>query len=350
MKNIVIVAPILSGQGGTETVITKVINEFKTNDKMNVKLLLLGEPKNTEWLDKIDKKDVIICKSKSKIFRIIWYFVFLLKKKYSDIVIINTQLIHITHLIRRFLKLNVRIYSWIHFSLLNSNTVNLKFLREADRHLAISSGIKKQLIDLDVPEDRINLVYNPISVNDHTIQKSNDGVFRFLYVGRIEYNHQKNMESFLNALSKIKGEWQLQIIGDGEDVKQCKSLSKKLGIERKLVWDGWKKYPWKEVSMVDSLVLPSNYEGLPMVLLEALSYGIPCVATDCPTGPEDIIVDKANGRLTKVNDSNDLAEKLQWMMNNSKSMGSDDLKTSINKFYDINYFETLKRALLLEKG
>ncbi|MEB3376384.1 glycosyltransferase [Pediococcus pentosaceus] len=342
MKNIIIVAPILSGQGGTETVIKKVLKRFDKKSQFNVKLLLLGEPPKKDWLKDIDEKQLIICESHNKILRIFWFVRFLLTEHINDLIIINTQLIHIAHLVKGIFKRDFLIYSWIHFSLDNSNTVNLTYLKEADKHLAISSGIKKQLINLEISPRNIELIYNPISTNLKKIKRSQDGVFRFLYMGRVEYNHQKNVELLLRSLTTLEGNWLLVIIGDGDDVKKCKKLADELGIKDRIVWKGWKSFPWSTLDEIDALVLPSNYEGLPMVLLEALSYGIPCVSTDCPTGPEDIIEDKYNGRLVKMNEPVDLSDKMRWIMKNLNELKEETLKSSINKFYDDNYFERLE--------
>jgi len=60
-------------------------------------------------------------------------------------------------------------------------------------------------------------------------------------------------------------------------------------------------------------VLCSDYEGLPLVLIEAMACGIPVVSTDCPYGPREIIDDGVTGLLSAM-DAQALADKMEWMM------------------------------------
>jgi len=60
----------------------------------------------------------------------------------------------------------------------------------------------------------------------------------------------------------------------------------------------------------DVFVLSSNYEGMPNALMEAMAVGLPCISTDCPTGPSDIITNNVNGMLIPVNDDNELVDAI----------------------------------------
>ncbi|MDM3598793.1 glycosyltransferase, partial [Proteus mirabilis] len=88
---------------------------------------------------------------------------------------------------------------------------------------------------------------------------------------------QKYINELFYALSKMNGDWTLDIVGDGEDTDFLKNLALELDIEAKINWHGCLKYVWKYikeyVKYTSALVLSSTYEGFPMVLCEASSYG-----------------------------------------------------------------------------
>ena len=81
-------------------------------------------------------------------------------------------------------------------------------------------------------------------------------------------------------------------------------------------------------------VLSSRYEGFGMVLIEAMSFGIPCVSFDCNYGPSDIIKDGEDGFLIKNGDEKDFAQKLQELMrdeNLRKEMG-EKARVNVERF------------------
>jgi glycosyltransferase involved in cell wall biosynthesis len=68
--------------------------------------------------------------------------------------------------------------------------------------------------------------------------------------------------------------------------------------------------PFPFISQADVFVLPSRKEGFPIVLLEAMALGRACVATDCPTGPRELLGENEHGLLVPPQDPNSLAEAL----------------------------------------
>ena len=72
------------------------------------------------------------------------------------------------------------------------------------------------------------------------------------------------------------------------------------------------------------LVLCSDHEASPLVLVEAMACGVPCVSSDCPNGPREIITDKVTGLLARNGDVEDLSLKIEWMITHEeerKEMG-----------------------------
>lgn len=160
-------------------------------------------------------------------------------------------------------------------------------------------------------QKNIHVIANPLT--DIPQKSSSLTSNRAICVGSL--SHNKGYDLLLDALAKIKdSSWQVDIYGRG-DQSQLRSQAKKLGISLdQLRFKGESRQIDQAYQHADFLILPSRTEGFGMVLIEAMAYGVPCVAFDCPNGPRYIIDDQKNGFLAKADDIEDLAEKIQTML------------------------------------
>lgn len=334
MLKIGIVAPRLSGTGGTETVIKKVIQKGG-ND---YSLFVLNDEKNKHWMNSlnISTKNVNTSSNDNNLVKLIRLFKFMTRKKFDALIVLDTKLLFYVSIFRRVLHLHFKIISWIHYSLFNEKLVDTKKLVLADYHLAISTGIKRQMMEIGLDKNKIDVVYNPIEKSDMTITNNfND----LIYIGRIQFNGQKNLQELFDGLVIAKKWRKLDIYGTGSDMIQCREYAKNLGLENKIVWHGWVENPWQDIKNGKALVMSSTYEGFPMVLLEALSRGLPCISANCPTGPEDII-NSSNGLMYTMGNPNELADCIDAL-----NVSKNDIKATINDFYSERYFEKFQRVL-----
>ena len=164
---------------------------------------------------------------------------------------------------------------------------------------------------------------------------------RVLAIGRLDY--QKGFDRLIDIWARVKrsssptppvrGEdsWRLDIVGDGPLREELQTKINQLGLQESV-------HILPPTSDILSLylrssifVMTSRYEGLPMVLLEAQTMGLPIVAYACPCGPRDIITDGINGYLVTDDDTETFADKLLKLMRDETlrhRMGEDAVKAS----------------------
>ena len=332
-KNIAIVAPNLSGKGGTETVLSKVLNFRDFGSKINMKIFLSDGTQSDEWLTKlnINQENIIINNKKGigKVFEKIKFFIFS-----NDDVILA-------------LGPKTVLLAWFHFSLYNSNVKNVPLLKLADYHLAISTGIFDQLQKMSVSEERIYTIYNPVEKSLDVIPASKDNVGRIVYIGRLMLEGEKNLKFLIQALSQLPKDknYTIDFFGDGEDKeklrKYCEdNLSKNVSV----TWHGWVENPWEKITNADILVLTSQHEGFGMVLAESISRGLPVVSTNAPVGPKDIVVNGKNGFLVELGIIDEFAKQVDFAIKFFKSSSREEIKNSINFLYDDAFYSRLKNA------
>jgi glycosyltransferase involved in cell wall biosynthesis len=106
----------------------------------------------------------------------------------------------------------------------------------------------------------------------------------------------------------------LVLLGQGPDHEALASLAVQCGVASRVVFAGFQQNPYPFMRAATAFVLSSAYEGLPTVLLEAMSLGVPVISTDCPSGPREILMDGRCGLLTAVGDRDGLASSIQRVL------------------------------------
>jgi len=336
-QTIDIIAPNLSGKGGTETVILYLLNSNVIGKKICFNVLLTGNSSKKNWLNKKKNlKNVTIFRNNSSIIKAIKSAFFYLKTDSDFILSTGPGQTYIAYIIKKIFKKKYKLVSWIHFSVFGAENIEYKYLKYADYHLAISSEIEKQLLSLNIDKNKIKTIFNPVSSCNLKIKKSIDDVLRFVYVGRVQLYDQKNLNEMLQGLTRLKRKWILEIYGNGE-IKDVKRAASKLGIEEKLIFHGWVNDPWASIGKSDALLLTSKFEGFGMVLAEAISRGLPCISADCPVGPQDIIKNGVNGYLYEQGNICDFYSKIVMLCGNKNFDDQTKISESINDFYDDKY-------------
>ncbi|WP_157785438.1 glycosyltransferase [Alicyclobacillus hesperidum] len=225
--------------------------------------------------------------------------------------------------------------SWVHFNL--GALPDRTLIGYADAHLAISTGILNQIRQLD-PAKPVKLTFNPVHTrNVQPIPRASEPTF--VYVGRLDMA-QKRFDVLLQALSRLRHyDWRLRVVGDvvldSDDTKvTIETLVKELKLVDRIDWMGWQTSPWAVVESASALVLTSDWEGFPLVMVEALARGIPVISSNCPTGPADIVLPGVNGWLFEPGNVEQLSSILDGILNGSTELPEPGVCTSAVEKFD----------------
>lgn len=348
MKTLKFVAPELSGSGGTETVFRKVL--LNLADDYHIILYLTNQPDDQTWLRDLKANtniDVHSCQH-DKLSKMIYLSNIFIKANRDDHFIISgANIIPFAANIRRLFHRHYQITSWIHYSLDHQSMFDPQVIARADNHWAISSAVKRSLEQLGVSSDRIKLIYNPIEPAFGTNQPDQSGMLKLVYVGRLQLYDQKNLSELLQAVNTYHSETQLTLFGRAKNQEAFEKavINSQYDSQAEIRIHQWTPDPWSVILdeiHPQALVLTSKFEGLPMVMLEAISRGIP-VITSKFSGYDDIIQEKVNGisyrsgNIEELQKCFDIAQSISW--------DSQAIKQSINKFYNGQYFNRLRDVL-----
>lgn len=191
-----------------------------------------------------------------------------------------------------------------------------KFYKKADVIVANSKETADELARITGEETKY--IYNPtLSGNymaraEEAVEKSwfHEDVPVIISVGRL--SKEKGFDTLIKAFEKVQKEidCRLVIIGDGPLKDELEELAENLGVAEMVWMPGYDSNPYKYVRKADVFVLSSLFEGLPNTLIEALAVGTPCVATNCKSGPKEILLNGEGGYLVDVCDEDAMAEAL----------------------------------------
>ncbi|WP_249598479.1 glycosyltransferase [Peribacillus frigoritolerans] len=186
------------------------------------------------------------------------------------------------------------------------NKVIVKFCySKADKIVAISNGVKNDLIEnFGVKSKEIETIYNPVDIEriNNLKTKPLEEKYRKIYknptiitVGRLTY--QKGQWHLIRAFKKVVEKVpnvQLVIVGTGMLEEQLKQLIADLNLTNNIHFTGFQDNPFKFIHLADMFILPSLFEGLGNVLLEAMACETPIISTDCQSGPREILAPSTN--------------------------------------------------------
>jgi glycosyltransferase involved in cell wall biosynthesis len=199
--------------------------------------------------------------------------------------------------------------------------ISMRYLyRFADAVVSPSEGAAQDLANFaGMPRERVTVIPNPIdrerlnqlsgvTIDHPWFQNTNIPVI----VGLGELTQRKGFDTLIQAFSILrkKRAARLFIIGRGRGMPELEKLVRRMDLVDDVQFSGFIANPFPYLGRADLFVQASHYEGFGMALLEALSLGIPSVATNCPSGPREILQDGRFGALVPIGDSAAMAKQI----------------------------------------
>ena len=190
--------------------------------------------------------------------------------------------------------------------------------RRAQTVIAVSRGIADVLtVDFGVRPDRIKVSSNPVDIRtiqalrevpvSHAFFDHAERRLVLLAVGRL--TRQKNLALLIRALAMVRQTLPatLIVLGQGELRNELEALARQLGVADAVEFVGFQRNPFAWMRRADVVVSSSDWEGWCNVIAEAMACGTPVIATNCPTGPAELIEHGRSGLLVPVGDANALS-------------------------------------------
>lgn len=193
-----------------------------------------------------------------------------------------------------------------------------------DRFIAISGAVKEDLIAMGVAPDKVQVIYNGLDVSLLVPGDDPNAVRRKLgilpgqrvvaMVGRL--HAVKGHVYLLQAARQIVTQYDdvvFLLVGEGPERQQIERTVEELGLSDKVIMTGYYPNISELYPIMDMLCLPSLMEGMGLVLLEAMYFGVPVVATQVGGIPE-VIIDGESGLLVAPGNSEALAVAITWLL------------------------------------
>lgn len=259
-----------------------------------------------------DLKDIIVIKDRYTIDYIISLGNFI-KRTNPDLILVHGYSTHI------WTKLAVA-YSGLKINLIHveHNTekytpfrryLTRKLDKYTDKYICVSKGVANHLMKQGIDKSKVTTIYNGIDIEKYNLPKEIHDIFTVGMVAR--FSKQKDQMTLIKAVEYLikekKEQLNLLLMGVGKTRKKHEEYIKNHQLENniKIIEGRFVDL----ITKIDTFVLATHYEGLPLVLCEAMAAKTPVIATDVP-GVNEIVLDNDTGLLVKENDYIDLANSI----------------------------------------
>ena len=322
-KRIIFFCPSME-EGGVEKNLINICNGMAYNHK--VSLITANKDKRQKFTNKVNfispRTDYF--NKKSRIMKSFFCAYLLLKNfNYEKVTVVSFQSNILAIIMSKILNYKVIIRSNQSPNNYALNFMKKKimgfFFKRADKIIVNSKDFKKEFKKFFNLETFViyNLIEKVSDLKKYSNRKVNGYFFsdskkiiNILSIGRLVL--QKDQLTILKALNLIKNrvKFKFCLIGKGSEYKNLIKFIKENNLNNEIKILNFKNNVYPYYLKADVFVLSSLYEGLPNALIEALTFGIPIISTNCKTGPKEILNKKEYGKLFKIKDYNTLSKLL----------------------------------------
>ncbi|MFV8808139.1 glycosyltransferase [Aerococcus urinaeequi] len=347
MSKILIVLPSL-GAGGAERVVTHLLNHFTPN-KYEIYLVLLREP--GEFINDIPKEIKLINLNGIRTRYVVKGLLDTINKIKPDIIFSTLRGVSV---ILSFLRPFISQDTYFIYREENTASTSIQsqggiykyfynwyyknIYKKATQIICQSKFMQTDLIETyNIPNEKLIKIYNPVdfqkienSINHAYNPYPDSDKKNILIVGRLTY--QKGIDNVIESINNnkekfIQNKFHLNILGDGELLTEYKNMVDKYELNQMITFHGKQSNPYMWMKYCDLFLLPSRFEGLPNVLLEALACGCNTIVTNHPGGTKEL--------MEIVGREDNVVEELTWdksWLNESSTIDINGLK----KIFDVN--------------
>lgn len=329
---IVFVAGALGGRGGIERSMQAITSELERRGH-TVRLVLLEPPRHAAFLGSL-RHTVLTTRRRTRLGS---FFVGAravqreLRAERADIAVGVDPVVCAMALAARVCP----VASWLHFDHWGRQSDaprgwSLPALRGMIGHLAVSCHTASNLARYG---PSVQWIGNPVGDPSAPLAPSTSGQ-AVAYCGRMSLG-DKRPDLIVRAVASLHDPVDLYMVGDGKDRAYLMEYADRRGIGGQCHWTGWREDPWSAVPANALVVLASAHDLFPMVILEAHRRGLPVLASDCPTGPREIIHPEVNGWLVQPDDEAMFQQKLAWVLGHPEAWPDKSAIVATAMCYDV---------------
>jgi len=186
-----------------------------------------------------------------------------------------------------------------------------RHLYDGAQLLAVSRGVADDLHELGIAARRVECLYNPFDANAiQTAAKAPAPLPDTPYIVHVgRFSAQKRHDLLFEAFRQLPDSHALVLLCHDDPV--LRAMIAHHGLAERVIVAGFQPNPYPWIAAADLLVLCSDHEGMPNVLIEALLLGVPVVSTDCPSGPREVLENGRCGRLVPCDDAAALCDAMR---------------------------------------